>query len=453
MAPDDGHIPGLPQELWDIVVRGLSPQDIKSLRLTSKAFNYTTSPYLFTRVCLSSHPLDLDIFTRIAKHPAFHQNVQELIWDDSTFRPDIVRCRQRDKNGTSFWKPIAEKHLKIRELNWDKSALELALSRGRFPKLTKVTYALIAFRKDLIKIFDPKTTRFPTPTWRLWYEQYYSPVGEAFNPAPDFHVGSWPSDIDHRTFEAHRGLRILRGCFERSGRSVPTLSLDLGGYRHQGPTLFPTLFCVGDNKFHHLVDFGKHIRQFNIKFSNGQAVFKTQGRHLFYTLNTMQNLEKVTIETPWGDTTVPGLKDALLSDLRLPKLHAFALDGLELQHSDLLKFLALHKDTLGWLFLKNCTMSQSTEHSKVWASVTNHLRQKQFLYEACRFDECYEQCPIYSFDPFPLSRRRWARDNAGKYTTGPLEDFERWAFAENLQRYRTGGRGKDERYITGPEGA
>ncbi|KAF2492028.1 hypothetical protein BU16DRAFT_620459 [Lophium mytilinum] len=428
-VPEDGCISGLPQELWDNVVRRLSLRDVKSLRLTSKAFNYTASPYLFTRVCLSSHPLDLEIFTMIATHPAFHRNVQELVWDDSTFRPDILQCRLREKNGIRFWRPIAEKHFEIRRLSQDERALDLALSHGRFPKLNQVTYALIGFRYDLIQTFDPETTRFPSPTWRLWYKQYRSRVGEAFNPAPDMHVASWPSGIDHQAFEVHRGLRVLQKCFARSERSVPTLSLNLDGYNRKGPILRPTLFSPGDTKFQYLRPLGEHVRQFNVKFGDGVGIFKNQGRHLFATLNTMKNLEKVTIQTLRGVMSTKPF-EALLNNLRLPELHMFALDRLELQASDLLKFLVRHKNTLRWLFLRNCTISQSEypDSLGVWTGICDYLRRKHILYEACRFENCFTRSPKHYYDQRGLSRRQSARDNAGNLTTGPLEDFDQWAF-------------------------
>ena len=62
---------------------------IKALRLTWKELSEPLFPYLFRRIYLSNHGVDLEVFKRIAVHPRARLHVQELFWDDTSYAEAI----------------------------------------------------------------------------------------------------------------------------------------------------------------------------------------------------------------------------------------------------------------------------------------------------------------------------------------------------------------------------
>ena len=79
----------LPEELLSIIVHHASRGALKNLRLTSKLFDRLASPFIWDRIWISSHPLDLDVFKRVTKS-RFAGNIRELVWDDTTFQRPLL---------------------------------------------------------------------------------------------------------------------------------------------------------------------------------------------------------------------------------------------------------------------------------------------------------------------------------------------------------------------------
>lgn len=105
---------GLPSELLFLVASFLPNRDLKSLRLACKVLS-ESAPLSFSRVFLSAHSRDIEVFRAVANHPTFRQQVTEIIWDDSRFysapvawgdyTPYIDRSKLQidDEEGCPIW--------------------------------------------------------------------------------------------------------------------------------------------------------------------------------------------------------------------------------------------------------------------------------------------------------------------------------------------------------------
>lgn len=86
-APEPGPISRLfqlPSELDDGIWTYLANADIKNLRLTcSHARDWV--PLRFSRVFLSTNPIDVQVFRQVADHPTLRLQVREIIYDDARF--------------------------------------------------------------------------------------------------------------------------------------------------------------------------------------------------------------------------------------------------------------------------------------------------------------------------------------------------------------------------------
>lgn len=69
----------LPQELVDLILESAPKNDLKTLRLVCKQLNVSAIPYLFNRIYISSHPLDLEVFDHIVENSVLAEGVTELI--------------------------------------------------------------------------------------------------------------------------------------------------------------------------------------------------------------------------------------------------------------------------------------------------------------------------------------------------------------------------------------
>ncbi|KAJ5085778.1 hypothetical protein N7532_010549 [Penicillium argentinense] len=79
----------LPTEIVLVISSFLTNRDRKSLRSSCRALNKVT-PLFFSRVFLSTNPLDIEVFCAVAIHHTFRHQVTEIIWDDARFLPEPV---------------------------------------------------------------------------------------------------------------------------------------------------------------------------------------------------------------------------------------------------------------------------------------------------------------------------------------------------------------------------
>ena len=80
----------LPNELILEVLQYLCGTDLKCVRLVSKLWSGYASEYLFTKVFISPHQLNINIFGAIAQHPTLSRCVKELEYDAADFYPHIT---------------------------------------------------------------------------------------------------------------------------------------------------------------------------------------------------------------------------------------------------------------------------------------------------------------------------------------------------------------------------
>lgn len=74
---------GLPLELKQRVCSYLKPQDLKSLRSTSKVYAAATDRYLLPRIFLSNHPDSFQEIRIITDNPQLRHSVTTLVVDTS----------------------------------------------------------------------------------------------------------------------------------------------------------------------------------------------------------------------------------------------------------------------------------------------------------------------------------------------------------------------------------
>ncbi|KAI4133559.1 MAG: hypothetical protein LQ347_002124 [Umbilicaria vellea] len=176
----------LPRELLDLIFHHVSRADIKNLRLVSKSFDSSASLLLITRVYISSHALDLQVFQNVTGHSTFKRTVKEIVWDDSTFNRQLMDwdlfCYQvmlwwhvsHEDAGHMYqrWIHLARDHHEIRERRLDEDALNKALTT--LPSLEKVTLTHIDINRTDVDI--------ESPTRRLIRKQR---IGRKFSGPPN----------------------------------------------------------------------------------------------------------------------------------------------------------------------------------------------------------------------------------------------------------------------------
>ena len=80
----------LPNELVLEILRDLCGTDLKSARLVCKLWSGCASEYLFSKVFISPHQLNINTFGAIAQNPTLSRCVKELEYDAADFSPHIT---------------------------------------------------------------------------------------------------------------------------------------------------------------------------------------------------------------------------------------------------------------------------------------------------------------------------------------------------------------------------
>jgi hypothetical protein len=266
-----------PPEIFSLIVSFLPNKDVKTLRLTCKAFGEIT-PLSSSRVFLSANSLNIRVFRAIADHPKFRQEITEIVWDDARFvsaplewedvhpmidpesvqtnpdegcpnwfvdeceenryrmkhrkhrdvdRPDhLARKNQMDaqmplKAYWDYYLKTLNDQVTVIEAQDDEKAFLYGLER--FPRLKKVTVTSAAhgwlfaplYETPMIRAF-PYGFNYPIP--RGWH---FTPIGGAVvEPLP------W-SEANEEYKELWRGVRItLRVLSQVEKHSVSELSFD-----------------------------------------------------------------------------------------------------------------------------------------------------------------------------------------------------------------------------------
>lgn len=93
---------GLPSELVLMSLRYLNKSDLKNARLVSKQWSSCASEHLFSKLFISPHHLNLQIFVDITRDPRLSKCVKELEYNAVHFSPHITISEYFDK----LWRQI-----------------------------------------------------------------------------------------------------------------------------------------------------------------------------------------------------------------------------------------------------------------------------------------------------------------------------------------------------------
>lgn len=177
--------------IWKDLILSLDNASIKSLRLIHKALGPELFPFMFSRIYISAHDVDLSVFRCIADHPVASRHVTDLIWDDTRFDQWIHGFRTyKDRLDTITTTPS---HILQREadivtqayLFWASEATSFAENRAedvdrhtfeehimKFPNLRNI-YVLSRSRLTYV---DPQMywSVYQTPRTRVWARKSFA---------------------------------------------------------------------------------------------------------------------------------------------------------------------------------------------------------------------------------------------------------------------------------------
>ena len=100
MPPYNG-LSELPLELLGMISTKLHPQDVKTLRATSKNMQIVVLPYLITKAYIALCPGTMALFNKIVAHPVFSKSVKEVVFDASLLlaNHDVFEQRTVEDDG------------------------------------------------------------------------------------------------------------------------------------------------------------------------------------------------------------------------------------------------------------------------------------------------------------------------------------------------------------------
>lgn len=80
----------LPDELLLITLSYLNKRDLKTARVVCKTWSCCSAEYLFDKVFVSPHELNLQVFKDISQHPLLRKCVRTLEYDGAHFLPNMT---------------------------------------------------------------------------------------------------------------------------------------------------------------------------------------------------------------------------------------------------------------------------------------------------------------------------------------------------------------------------
>lgn len=98
MAPDKPDVPttsvrwhDVPNEILLLIFLRLHKEDLKSVRLVCKLWSFLPLRFLFDRIYISPHSVNVQVFNSIAGHPLISRCITELVYDICDFKADLSR--------------------------------------------------------------------------------------------------------------------------------------------------------------------------------------------------------------------------------------------------------------------------------------------------------------------------------------------------------------------------
>ena len=288
---------------------------LKALRLTIKPLSPHLFPYLFIRLYISAHDIDLFVLRHIASHPLARQHVTELFWDDTRFdqwisgfqtytdrldtlttTPTHILRRDRGivEEAYRFWAAEATSFAENRAEDVDVKTFEECVLQ--FPNLN----AIYVLSRSRLTYVDPDDywRIWQTPRTRVWQGKAFSRYllqPEPFKPST--------GTTGHES-EGIRPMRIIRGLARDNPREfrVGMLALNsIGGgqSRASGVTMHTT------NRFERrtFIDLQKlTAREYAGRKRTGkvglQLLLETQTEDIFHHSGVLEdNLDLLMMDT------------------------------------------------------------------------------------------------------------------------------------------------------------
>lgn len=380
----------------------LAGKDVKNLRLVCKLFSEL--PFI-SRVFISAHPKDIEVFRCIADHEAFRRGVKEIIWDEARFKdPRTTRdkCDGYDEAPSGYrnactWNlneirdrrsafyvefpsekainekvkahmplleswPLYEEYLAqqdaVLEDDGDIKAFEYGLKRFTTLKRITLTPAAHGF------IFNPL---YETPMVRSLPYGFNYPIPRGW---PGAHAFVYNPPWNHKQWRGFR--QVIRCLAENKGPSVTELCLDA----HQLQTGLTSLFFDSANErnvvdpcedYDNLVSVLRRpgFRRLDLALilagqQMGEWKSLRNGRIRHVLAESSEDLEHIHLGTDlWDVLRLDTCKEdsstllrhfTPLRDIfpieRWPKLRHFGLSKFYVRQDDLLPLLAALPDTI-----------------------------------------------------------------------------------------------------------
>ena len=79
----------LPNELLSEILQYLNNPDLKKVRLVSRTWSDSAAEHLFTKIFISPHKLNLEVFQALSQHAVLRNYIRELVYELVYFEPGI----------------------------------------------------------------------------------------------------------------------------------------------------------------------------------------------------------------------------------------------------------------------------------------------------------------------------------------------------------------------------
>ena len=405
-------IMSLPNELVLETLQYLKNLDLKSARLVSKLWSGCATEHLFTKLFISPHKLNLQIFAAVAQDPMLNRCVKELEYDAIDFSPHTTiseyfeilwrktsmiasapkyNCRKPDPQIHHF-----VTMLKYRREHWARSQEIMAKAQAECCDFTFVQEGYrnwmdqAAFQKEcseentLLKLLIPGLRAFPrlkivklSCVWRYKHRLICegSPLARSWHPF-HAHPGDWDlgDDESPRQPSLSKDFWTLAFALSEAGKTtIRNLSIE--------STLPPAAFVTktGENQYH--VDSGvaAYSRLEDLKLS--LAGYLDQPKFTLYDnlhglhrlLEPMTALKRFELDLPddgvnWPMAFFP--YRLIFPEYGLwPQLTTFTVRNLAIGTKDLITLLTTKMPSLRHLTFGNMNLLDG-----LWDGIIEYLR-------------------------------------------------------------------------------
>lgn len=391
-----------PDELLLRIIPHLPGRDLKTVRLANKRLSSIATPLLYPRVFLSSHAIDVEVFSLVMNNPLIYKNIKTIVWDDTSLCTSLMDKEKyfrtacavagasetlEDENsrteGYEVFLQLSRLHHQIRRSRRDEQILHAAM-----PLLTGLESVVLTNRHlDPVPMDEDEVGTSPSArqwqalplqshsgmpfrphvdwTWQdLWSVQTRAePQTLAELRHPDFYEDQpeqgRSQDFDTRVMRPFRGWTILMSSLAQAQRPIRSLAIR-PDYRRGVDAWFgkgiPTwYFREWSTELDNTVAVFQGLRRLHLAINSESTVqaYVTLSRgHLRRVLHSAQLLEELSVEVC---STGFRIMQALVPGPPYPGLRSFSLRYGDVDLAQLFDFLRAHEATMQSLSLQRCS--------------------------------------------------------------------------------------------------